>query len=218
MPSAEQPDRILLKEQVHRFSHYITGDVLDIGGGDISRYKNYFKNKKKYVCLEVTEGPEVDIVGSADNIPCPDASFDSVISTQVWEHVKYPEKCTQEANRVLKKGGYALITIPQWNELHSEPYDFWRYTNYGLKELFERNGFETIEFEQRGGYYLTLAQIRMRFWIDKYRLGKKPRIVNKILGRIFALYREFARWRDNRDTSVANRKHAIGWCFVFRKL
>ena len=210
-----QLDRILLQEQVRKFAHYVTGDVLDIGGGDYQRYKKFFKYKS-YLSMDVYEGKDIDVVGSADDIPFPDESFDSVISTQVLEHVKFPEKCVQEACRVLKKGGIALVTVPQWNDLHSEPHDYWRYTNYGMKELFERNGFETLAYEQRGGFYINIAQMRMRFAIEKYHLYKHP-IAGPIMSRLFRLYGTYARFRDARDTSIVNRKNTIGWCFAFRK-
>lgn len=210
-----QLDRTLLQEQIRKFAHNIHGDVLDIGGGEFQRYKKYFKYKS-YISMDVYEGKDIDVVGSADAVPFPDGTFDSVVSTQVFEHVKFPEKCAQEAYRVLKPGGIALITVPQWNELHSEPYDFWRYTNFGLKELFERNGFETVTFEQRGGFHINFAQMRMRFWIDKFHLHKHP-IAGRVMSRVFRLYGAYARVRDAHDTSIANRKHTIGWCFVFKK-
>lgn len=210
-----QLDRALLREQVEKKAHYISGKVLDVGGGEFQRYKKYFKYDS-YVSMDVYEGKDIDVVGSADAIPFPDGTFDAVVSTQVFEHVKFPEKCAQEACRVLKKGGIALITIPQWNELHSEPHDYWRYTKFGLQELFERNGFETVAFEQRGGFFVNLAQMQMRFFIDKYQLHKKP-FLGRIVSRLFRWWGAYALFRDAQDTSVANRKHTIGWCFVFKK-
>ncbi len=210
-----QLDRILLKQQIARFSSYITGDVLDVGGGEKNRYQKLF-TYKTYKRLDIYEGDDVDIVASADDIPCPDASFDSVLSTQVLEHVQYPEKVAQEMYRVLKEGGHALITAPQWNELHEEPHDYWRYTKFGLRDLFERNGFSTVVCDQRGGYFSNREQMRMRFLMDKYRLYKRP-VLGRLAARIFKVRGFLALWRDRRDTSIANRKHAIGWCFVFKK-
>ncbi len=47
--------------------------------------------------------------GNANSIPFSDESFDIVISTASVHHWKEPTKCFNEAYRVLKKGGYALI-------------------------------------------------------------------------------------------------------------
>lgn len=211
-----QPERMLLHKQISKYAPYITGRVLDVGGGKTHRYKSCF-SYDTYTCMDVYEGPGIDVLGSADAIPFTDESFDSVVCTQVFEHLAFPEKSAQEIYRVLKHGGHILITVPQWNELHEEPHDYWRYTRFGMSALFERNGFETVAYEQRGGFYTTLAQMQARFMIDKYDLYHKP-FVGRAMSRLFKLYGAIALWRDARDKSNANRKHTIGWCFVFRKI
>lgn len=210
-----QVERTLIRKQLTQVAHYIRGDVLDVGGGEKNRYKDLF-TFKSFTCLDVYEGPGIDIVASADDIPLPNESKDSVLSTQVLEHVKFPEKCVQEMCRVLKGGGYAVITAPQWNELHDEPNDYWRYTKYGFVELFERNGFKTVEQHQRGGFFAQSAQMTLRYLMDRFSLHTHP-IAGRIMSRLFWMLGSFAIFLDRLDTSAANRKHAIGWCFVFQK-
>jgi SAM-dependent methyltransferase len=210
-----QPDRYLLDKQIRSFSHYISGKVLDVGAGEVNRYGKYFKSDE-YIKMDPRHGDKVDLVGSADNIPLQDGSIDSVVCTQVFEHLENPQKSAKEIYRVLKKGGHVLLTVPQMNELHEEPYDFFRYTKFGLKSMFEKVGFSVEAMDQRGGYYSTIAQMKIRHAIDKYGLYK-----NKILGKIFApfckIYGKLAIFLDLRDQSVSNRKHAIGWCIVLKK-
>lgn len=43
----------------------------------------------------------------------PDNSFDLIISVDMLEHVKRPEKAMEEMGRILKPGGIAVITFPQ---------------------------------------------------------------------------------------------------------
>ena len=210
-----QPDRHLLTKQVQRYSNYIKGRVLDVGAGEYNRYEHLF-HCDEYVKMDIFQSENVDVVGSADNIPFGGETFDSVISTQVLEHLKYPEKAVQETSRVLKRGGVCLLTAPQMNELHLEPNDYFRYTKYGLIELFERNGFETVQYDQRGGYHTTIAQMHVRYLIDRFNLHKS-RFLGKMASRIFSVYGKYAIWLDAVDNSKANRKHSIGWTFVFRK-
>ena len=210
-----QIERTLITKQLARYARYITGDVLDIGGGEQNRYKKLFQYQT-FTALDIRSGPKVDIVASAENIPLPDGSKDSVLSTQMLEHVKYPEKCVQEMYRVLRKGGHALITAPQWNELHSEPHDYWRYTKYGLIELFERNGFKLVEYEQRGGFFTTMGQMWIRYFIDRLSLHRHP-VLGRIFSKLFEVKGAIVIFLDRHDRSPANRKHAIGWCFVFVK-
>lgn len=210
-----QPDRVLLQKQLIKFSSLLGGKMLDVGAGEVNRYGKFFKTTE-VVRMDVNHGDHVDVVGSADNIPFHDGTFDSVLCTQVFEHLKDPFKSAREIHRVLKTGGKLLMTVPQTNELHEEPYDFFRYTKYGLKTMFEDAGFEVVEFEQRGGYYATLAQIKIVRLVDLFGLYERP-IVGRIFGKFIMLYAKIMIWLDTVDTSVANRKHAIGWCFVLKK-
>lgn len=210
-----QVERTLIRKQLMSVAKFLTGDVLDVGGGEKNRYKSLFMFKT-FTCLDIYPGEGIDIVASADAIPLPDESKDSILSTQMLEHVKYPEKCVQEMYRVLKKGGYAVITAPQWNELHAEPHDYWRYTKYGFVELFERNGFKTVEFHQRGGFFSQSAQMTIRYLMDRFHLYDHA-IAGRVMSKIFQAMGTFAIFLDRVDTSEANRKHAIGWCFVFSK-
>lgn len=210
-----QLERYLLQKQVKKFGHYIRGSVLDLGSGELDRYGKWF-NCEKYTKMDIFENPNVDVVGSADSIPFPDSNFDSVIATQVFEHVPYPEKSASEVFRVLKPGGYFLMTVPQTNELHEEPHDYWRYTKFGIKELFERHGLYSVEIDQRGGFFVMIGQIQMRYLIDRFHLHSH-RFLGRVCSKIFHLVGNIMIWLDSVDTSTANRKHAIGWCAVFKK-
>ncbi len=210
-----QPDRFLLKKQVEAVSHYVKGRVLDVGAGGNDRYSHLFKYDK-YLKMDVSEGENVDVVGSAESIPFPDESFDSIVCTQVFEHLAIPQICSKEIYRVLKNGGYAVVTVPQMNELHEEPYDFFRYTKFGLEQLFTDAGFTMIECKQRGGFFSTLAQINIRYCIDRFNLYN-----HATLGRIFNIFAKVygggSIWLDSKDKSRANLKHCIGWCIVLKK-
>ena len=208
--------RTLLQEKISKYGHYMSGRMLDAGSGSYNRYSHFF-HCNSIVRMDVKEDNNVDIVGSADDMPFKDNEFDSVLSTQVFEHLEYPEKAAAEIARVIKRGGYLLVTVPQWNELHEEPHDYWRYTCFGLKLLFERYGFSTIEYEQYGGFFSTRAQMCMRYLIDSLGLYKKKSWFVRLISFLFRMWGEVAIWFDKLDNSKSNRKHTIGWIFVFMK-
>ena len=210
-----QTDRTLLKQQVKQLAHHIEGEVLDVGAGEVARYETFF-DYDNYLKTDISDGKNVDVVASADDLPFEDETFDSVISTQVFEHLKQPRIAASEISRVLKPGGKCLITVPQMNELHEEPHDYFRYTKFGLVEVFEKAGFRTVTYDQRGGFFAMLAQIKMRYLIDRFSLYKKP-IIGRCFGKYFALLDRIALFFDGLDKSKANRKHTIGWAFVFEK-
>ena len=166
-----QPDRYLLRKQISKIAHFIYGDVLDVGAGDRSRYDDLFKFYS-YTKMDIKTGPNVDVSGSADKIPFSDAKFDSVVCTQVFEHLPHPYRGAREIARVLKPGGQLLLTVPQMNELHEEPHDYFRYTKYGLTVLFENVGLRLVHMEARGGYWSMLVQINIRYMTDLLNLYK----------------------------------------------
>lgn len=210
-----QPDRYLLVKQINKYSHYIKGKVLDVGAGHYSRYEKFFK-VEKYVKMDINHSEHVDIVGSVDSIPMDDSSVDSIVCTQVFEHIKYPEKGAKELYRVLKKGGYILLTVPQLNELHEEPHDYFRYTKYGLKNLFEDVGFKIVEMDQRGGFFSSIAQMIIRFLSDYLDLYNR-KFLGKIIGKIIYIFGMLSIKLDGIVKNNANKKHAIGWCCILEK-
>lgn len=208
-----KPSKFLLRREIQKVSSYIQGKTLDIGAGNYDRYSELFSNATEYLRMD-TKG--ADIVGSIYDIPFGEETFDSLVSTQVFEHLAYPQKGAAEMYRVLKKGGYALVTVPQWNELHEEPHDYFRYTRYGIETLFAEAGFTIVTMSQLGGYYSNVAQMRIRFAVDTYNLYTRP-MVGIITSKLFSWYGRYMIARDDRDMSIANRKHTIGWCVVIRK-
>lgn len=205
-----------MEKQIRNVSHYIQGRVLDLGAGDYNRY-GYLFNCDEYLKMDIKPGFNIDVVGSADDIPFPERHFDSIVATQVFEHLSDFDKAAKEVYRVLKTGGILLITVPQWNELHSEPHDYWRYTKFGIKELFEKQGFKMVEIHQRGGYFTTLAQMNIRYLIDRFSLYSRP-FLGKIFNQFIKVFGGLMIGLDGLDKSQANRKHTIGWCAVFKKL
>ncbi len=211
-----QPDRLLLKRQVSSLAPSIKGRVLDAGAGMHDRYSHLFKTED-YIKMDVTAGPNVDVVGSAEQIPFPDNHFDSVVSTQVLEHLPHPWLATREFGRVLKPGGVLLLTIPQMNELHEEPYDFFRYTKYGLISLLTEAGFTILTLEPRGGFYATVTQQLVRYITDRFSLYERP-LVGKIIGKLLSWLSQGAVWLDDHTNNPANAKHTIGWALLAKKL
>ena len=210
-----QPDRYLLRRQIKKNARYINGIVLDAGSGNGERYKKFFEFDQ-YITLDINSVFGADIIGSVENIPLGDNSIDSLVSTQVLEHVKNPGKATQEFYRVLKPGGYCLVTVPQTNELHDEPSDYFRFTKFGLEEFFKKAGFKIVLIEQRGGFWSASAQMKIRYAIDLFRLNKM-RLLRRISQPFIWICGMLAILIDSFDKSHANRKHAMGWLIIAQK-
>lgn len=142
-------DRMGLYKNIKRLGKEITGKTLDIGCGK-KPYENLFASSE-YIGMDMeTTGhnhrnSKIDVFYDGKTFPFSDNAFDSVVTNQVLEHVFNPSQFLSEINRVLKSGGKMLITVPfVWDE-HEQPYDFGRYTSFGIKDILEKHGFQILE-------------------------------------------------------------------------
>jgi SAM-dependent methyltransferase len=137
--------------------------LLDAGAGSCP-YKKHFAHTK----YESTDFDDIfdkssknkhDFICSLDKIPKPNNSYNAIISTEVLEHVEYPQKVINEFYRVLKSRGQLFLTTPEAWGVHGEPYHFFNFTKYGLKSLFINAGFKIIFIKPRGGIFWYLGLI-----------------------------------------------------------
>jgi len=100
-----------------------------------------------------------DVEAGAYDIPLPDASFDTALCTSVLEHLEEPEAALRECFRLLRPGGCAIYSVPFIWHVHEAPRDFYRYSPFGLRHLFEKAGFEVIELIPLSGFWVTFGQL-----------------------------------------------------------
>jgi len=155
--------RSALYKEISVRSKYLKGRLLDFGCGT-KPYKHLFNNVEEYVGLDFAsdrvkgEKTETDIVYDGKTIPVDNNTFDSVLSTEVFEHLFDLNGVLKELNRVLKPEGLMLFTCPFSFGEHESPYDFARYTSFALKNILQSNGFEIVEFKKTGSHISVIIQ------------------------------------------------------------
>ena len=156
----------------------VSGAVLDFGCGS-KPYEFLFSEAESYFGVDL-EGTghdhvdsKVDLFYDGKLLPFSDEAFDAVVSFEVFEHVFNLADILPEIRRVTKPTGTLLISIPfAWHE-HEQPYDFARYTSFGIAHILSTSGYEVVKVKKTTTHilatfqmfiaYLTLIGPRSRF-------------------------------------------------------
>lgn len=157
-----EPDWLVTR-RLHRdvraaLSSFGRGLLLDVGCGG-RPYESAMPAGVEYLGIDTPASSlsQPDVWSLADPLPFQSNVFHTVLCTQVLEHLAEPKSAIFEFSRVLRPGGHLILTAPQaWN-LHEIPYDFFRYTRYGLEHLCRAAGLEPIHISAEGGYFATIG-------------------------------------------------------------
>jgi SAM-dependent methyltransferase len=154
------------------------GKLMDFGCG-CKPYRPLLTNVTEYIGVDYDSaghphrGEEIDVFYDGIHLPFRPNTFDSVFTSEVFEHVFNLEAVLPEINRVMKPGGNILITCPfVWN-LHEMPFDYARYTPFALQHLLEASGFRVMAMERIGNYVTALTQMRV-LYVSAYLLPAIP--------------------------------------------
>ena len=142
---------------------YFRGRLLDFGCGQ-KPYKDLF-DVQEYIGMDIEvsghdhNNEQIDVYYDGKTIPFANNYFDSVFSSEVFEHVFNLKEILDEIFRVLKPDGSLFVTLPfVWDE-HEAPYDFARYTSFGTERLLKESGFKIIKIEKSTNYVETVFQL-----------------------------------------------------------
>ena len=131
--------------------------VLDAGAGE-GQYASHFE-RHRYIGVDLGVGDAdwsytaLDAVADLAALPFADATFDAVINIVTLEHVREPKSVLCELGRVLRPGGQLLLVTPHEWEEHQQPYDYYRYTRYGLAYLLGCSGFSDLQIVPVGRFF-----------------------------------------------------------------
>lgn len=151
--------RHLTRSIRHAGATYARGLLLDVGCGGRPYESVLRPYVHRYIGVDTPASTfsQFDVAAVASHLPFTEQSFDSILCTEVLEHLSDPASCLREMGRVLRPGGHLILTTPQVWHLHEEPYDFFRYTKYGLTHLCHSAGLEMVETRSHGGPVATVG-------------------------------------------------------------
>jgi SAM-dependent methyltransferase len=133
-----------LRRALDKTVHHASGKLLDYGCGG-SPYRPLF-SVTDYQRADLPGVDHLDyIITPGAPLTAPDAFFDTILSTQALEHVTEPMPYLRDCYRMLRSGGKLILSTHGSYPDHGAPWDFQRWTPWGMRRDLEAVGFEASE-------------------------------------------------------------------------
>jgi len=193
---------------------YKLGSVLDVGCGNAPYLSEIQKYSEEIYLMDYMEKDNpVSFLGNVQKMPVNNACFDSILCFQVFEHISDPFIAIKEITRILKPNGLLFFSVPHLSRLHEVPFDFYRYTKYGIEHLLISSGFEILELKETDGLISFLGhQISSTFLLSTWKIKFLRSIflfINKYIFTLFISYLD--KWLNT------NKYFPQGYVAVARK-
>ena len=135
---------------------HAAGRLLDLGCGHVPLYETYRDLVTENICVDwentLHQNGFIDLyVDLNRTLPFEDASFDTILLTDVLEHIPGPGRLICEIARLLRPSGKFILGVPFFYWLHEEPHDYYRYTEYALRRFCQLNRLHILELHPYGG-------------------------------------------------------------------
>ena len=177
--------RRLLNDSLRDFSATVPSGALalEIGCGHYDHRPYFPQLDLQRLDIDVVHGPSV--TGDAHQLPLATDSIDAALAMSVLEHVHDPYQCVRELHRAMKPGGRVFVWVPFFFGVHAFPDDVSRFTEAGLRILFERAGFEVVRTDARkyAGMFLNLNDA-VHFALPRRHHRPAVRAANRVLAGI----------------------------------
>jgi SAM-dependent methyltransferase len=138
------------------FKLHARGRLLDLGCGKVPFYDAYRQYVSENTCVDwantVHKNDHLDFeVDLTKELPFADGEFDTIVLSDVLEHIPEPDLLCREMARVLASQGKLLMNVPFYYWLHEQPHDFYRYTEFALRRFMERSGMQVLQLQAIAG-------------------------------------------------------------------
>lgn len=155
---------LVAKELQNLIENHVSGSLLDLGCGMVPLYEAYKPYVTRVTCGDwessFHQNPYIDQVCDLTKpLDFEAESFDTIILSDVLEHLPEPMLVFQEVARILKPGGKVILTTPFLYWLHEEPFDYFRFTHHAFEFFASESQLEVTESRMVGGYGPVLADI-----------------------------------------------------------
>lgn len=199
------------------FPLYCRGHLLDLGCGKVPFYAAYKKHIEDCTCVDWSNSPhnslhidiECDLNGC---IPLDGERFDTILMSDVLEHIYDPQHLLLECHRLLKPDGHLIINVPFLYWIHEAPFDYYRFTKFALLRMADEACFHVQTLQPVGGGLDVLADL----------MAKLGAFI-PVLGRIIGWFGQRTAWYlssthlGQKISAKTNNAFSLGYFCVLKK-
>jgi len=195
----------------------VKGRLLDLGCGRVPLFEAYRAHVSENVCvdwentLHTNEHLDFhcDLTGA---LPLKDGEFNTVLLSDVLEHIPNPDHLFKEIARLLCAGGRLLLTVPFFYWIHEAPHDYYRYTEFALRRFAAMSGLNVLQLKPLGGAPEILADIIAK------NIQRLPSVGNPLAMLVQQSALAFIRTKPGGSLSMATAKYfPLGYFLVAEK-
>lgn len=173
----------LLKEHVR-------GRLLDLGCGNVPLLAAYEAFVDEITCVDwentLHKNEYLDLhCDLTQPLPFEADRFDSIILSDVLEHIPTPTSLWAEMARVLANGGKLLMNVPFLYWVHEAPHDYYRYTEFALRRFAEGAGLTVVLISPIGGAPEVIADVAAKTAERLPLVGRSLAILIESIARVF---------------------------------
>lgn len=204
--------KLLLEDLRPLVQQFAGGRLLDAGAGRCAYRFLLEPSCSEYVACDIDPKSGEVVAGDLQDLPFPDASFDTVFCSQVLEHIPDPARALSECFRVLRPGGHLIGSVPHISWLHNEPHDYFRFTAHGLRKLVQGRSCEEVIIAPCGGLISLIGYVRSTLLINAtYGVPVLHRVARSINAFLVNMESRIDRFLEKK------KLFALNYCFVFKK-
>jgi len=197
---------------LEKFAKLANGVMVDIGCGDKPYEKIFLPFVNSYIGVDLPRlASKADIYADALHLPFKDKSIDSCLSVWILDDLAEPKSFFAEVSRVLRSNGLWMMVECQNFPIHNPPWDYYRFTKYGLAYLAGEAGFKVEEIKPIGGFWGAIGILLVTSYLRSYvaRFLKFPvRILYAVLNLLF----------HTLDKLHFIERATYGYCVLLRKV
>jgi len=152
-------DLVAAQYDLHLATH-ATGRLLDLGCGKAPLFAAYAPYVTEVTCVDWAPGEHIDLTCDLSQpLPFENDRFDTILLSDVLEHMPDPALLWREMTRVLARQGKIILNVPFYYSVHAHPHDYYRYTNFALERFVKINGLELVLIAPIGGIVEVIADL-----------------------------------------------------------